>query len=201
MIRAAFALLAVAGLLAAGCGSDDAMGGDAGGGADGAAMKKEKAEAAAMKREKAEAAAMKKEKAGEDPAMKEDAAMKAKAAGGRGTVVKVGNDPQFGRIITDRRGQALYIFDKEKSRRSECYGECATAWPPLLTRGKPRAIRGARRSLLGTTRRKGGKRQVTYRGQPLYYYVDDAPRRTLCHNVAEFGGLWLVIRSNGKRVS
>ncbi len=122
------------------------------------------------------------------------------ADAGKGAVVKAANDPTFGSILTDRRGQALYLFDKEKSDRSECYGACSKAWPPLLTRGRPRAGTGAKGGLLGTTRRRGGKRQVTYRGHPLYYYVHDAPRKTLCHNVSEFGGLWLVLRANGRRV-
>jgi hypothetical protein len=39
---------------------------------------------------------------------------------------------------------------------------------------------------------------VTYAGQPLYYYVHDAPGEILCHDVAEFGGLWLVVRPNGR---
>jgi predicted lipoprotein with Yx(FWY)xxD motif len=102
-------------------------------------------------------------------------------------------DSQFGRILADRRGQAFYSFGKEKSRTSECYGACAKAWPPVLTKGKPRADT-ARRRLLGTTRRRDGKLQVTYRGRPLYYYERDSPGRVLCNDVNEFGGLWLVVR-------
>jgi predicted lipoprotein with Yx(FWY)xxD motif len=71
----------------------------------------------------------------------------------------------------------------------------------VLAKGEPRAGRGARGSLLGTTRRRDGKLQVTYRGRPLYYYVDDGPGRVLCHNVEEFGGLWLVVRADGNPVS
>jgi predicted lipoprotein with Yx(FWY)xxD motif len=110
-------------------------------------------------------------------------------------------ESQFGDIVGDGRGQAVYIFDRERAGRSECYGACARAWPPVLTRGRPVAGRGIRERLLGSVRRRGGKRQVTYRGRPLYYYVDDAPGRVLCHNVNEFGGLWLVIRPDGRRVS
>jgi predicted lipoprotein with Yx(FWY)xxD motif len=117
----------------------------------------------------------------------------------RGRTVKLVRS-QFGKILGDGRGQALYYFDKEKTRRSECYGDCARAWPPVLTEGRPVAGKGARARLLGTTKRRGGKRQVTYDGRPLYYYVDDAPGRVLCHNVEEFGGLWLVIRANGSPV-
>jgi predicted lipoprotein with Yx(FWY)xxD motif len=106
-------------------------------------------------------------------------------------------DSPFGTILGDRRGQAVYLFDKERSGESECYGECARAWPPVFTKGRPVAGRGVRRRLLGTTRRRNGRRQVTYAGQPLYYYVDDAPGRVLCHNVLEFGGLWLVVQPDG----
>jgi predicted lipoprotein with Yx(FWY)xxD motif len=115
----------------------------------------------------------------------------------RGTRVKlVGSE--YGRVISDGKGEALYLFDKESTKRSQCYGACARAWPPLLTKGKPRAGKGVKGSLLGTTRRKNGKLQVTYGGQPLYYYVDDSPGTILCHDVSEFGGLWLVVKPNGK---
>jgi predicted lipoprotein with Yx(FWY)xxD motif len=117
----------------------------------------------------------------------------------RGTRLKV-VDSQFGKILGDGRGQAVYLFDKERSGRSECYGDCARAWPPVLTKGRPVAGKGVRKRLLGTTRRRNGKRQVTYDGRPLYYYVDDAPGRVLCHNVFEFGGLWLVVRPDGSPV-
>ena len=61
--------------------------------------------------------------------------------------------------------------------------------------------RGHRRALLGTTRRKDGKLQVTYAGRPLYYYVGDrSPSEIRCQNVDEFGGLWLVARPNGTLV-
>jgi predicted lipoprotein with Yx(FWY)xxD motif len=117
----------------------------------------------------------------------------------RGTTIRLVSS-QYGRILGDGRGQAVYLFDRERDGRSECYGACARAWPPVLAKGTPVAGRGARSGLLGTTRRRDGRRQVTYRGQPLYYYVSDAPGRVLCHDVREFGGLWLVVRSSGVAV-
>jgi predicted lipoprotein with Yx(FWY)xxD motif len=129
----------------------------------------------------------------------EQAAEPAVAAPRKGAVVKV-VDSQFGRVIADRRGEAFYLFDKEKGTKSRCYGECAVAWPPVLTKGTPRAGTGAAKRLLGTTRRRNGKRQVTYAGHPLYYYEHDKPGTILCHNVDEFGGLWLVVDRNGDAV-
>lgn len=121
----------------------------------------------------------------------------AMATARRGRVVRA-TDSEFGRVIADRTGEAFYLFDKEKTRKSECFGACAEVWPPVLTRGKPQAGDGAKASLLGTTRRPNGKPQVTYAGHPLYYYVDDAPGTILCHDVSEFGGLWQVVEPNGK---
>ena len=118
----------------------------------------------------------------------------------RGPLVRI-VDSQYGRVVADRSGEALYLFDKEKGQRSRCYGECAIVWPPLLAKGKPRAGGGARKGLLGTTRRRNGRLQVTYAGHPLYYFEDDSPGQILCHNVAEFGGLWLVVEPNGSAVA
>lgn len=118
----------------------------------------------------------------------------------KGTTVKVA-DSQFGRILFDGDDQAIYLFDKEQGSSSECYGECAAAWPPVLTDGDPQAGAGAQQGKLGTTKRDDGTTQVTYNGHPLYYYVDDPPGEVLCHNVDEFGGLWLVVDPAGNAVS
>jgi predicted lipoprotein with Yx(FWY)xxD motif len=68
-------------------------------------------------------------------------------------------------------------------------------------RGPVRAAGPVERSLLGTTQRANGARQVTYAGRPLYYYVGDRrPGEVRCQNVREFGGLWLVMRASGRLV-
>jgi predicted lipoprotein with Yx(FWY)xxD motif len=121
------------------------------------------------------------------------------AAANPGRTVKV-VDTEYGPVVADEQGEAFYLFDKEESPRPECFGECAVAWPPVLTKGEPRAGNGAEARLLGTTRRPDGKLQVTYAGHPLYYYVDDSPGVILCQNVSEFGGLWLVVTPGGAPV-
>ena len=109
-------------------------------------------------------------------------------------------DSQFGTVLFDEGERAIYLFDKEKSSVSACYGDCAAAWPPVLTDGDPQAAGAADAKLLGTTRRQDGSTQATYNGHPLYYYVDDPPGQVLCHNVSEFGGLWLVVDPRGDPV-
>jgi predicted lipoprotein with Yx(FWY)xxD motif len=116
-----------------------------------------------------------------------------------GSWVKV-RGSEYGRVLVDARGRTLYLLDSERAGRSECYGECARAWPPLLSRGAPRARGEAEQRLLGRTRRHGGARQVTYRGHPLYRYAPEGPREILCQDVFEYGGTWLVVRPSGRPV-
>jgi predicted lipoprotein with Yx(FWY)xxD motif len=124
----------------------------------------------------------------------------AQAGGGAGITIKT-SESQFGQVLFDGDDRAIYYFDKESGSKSECYGECAVAWPPVLTEGDPRAGSGAQAGLLGTTQRNDGTTQVTYDGHPLYYYIDDPKGEVDCHNVNEFGGLWLAVQGNGQPVS
>jgi predicted lipoprotein with Yx(FWY)xxD motif len=113
-----------------------------------------------------------------------------------GTEIALG-DSQFGEMLFDTHDQAIYLFDKETGDKSECYDDCAAAWPPVLTKGEPLAGKGIEQSLLGTTKRKDGTTQVTYNGHPLYFYANEGPGEVKCHNVVGFGGTWLVLGANG----
>jgi predicted lipoprotein with Yx(FWY)xxD motif len=113
------------------------------------------------------------------------------------TKVVVGRS-QFGSMLFNGKRQAIYVFSADSRRKSNCYGDCARAWPPVYTSGKPRAGGGVHTSLLGTARRKDGRLQVTYAGRPLYYYADEGPGQVLCHDVNLNGGIWKVVAPNGK---
>ena len=115
-----------------------------------------------------------------------------------GAVIHV-DGSEFGTMIYGPRNQAIYIFQRDSRNETNCYGECAAAWPPVITRGEPRARGGAKQSLVGTVKRRDGSLQVTYAGQPLYYYANEGPGEVRCHNVNLNGGLWWVIGPDGKR--
>jgi predicted lipoprotein with Yx(FWY)xxD motif len=116
-----------------------------------------------------------------------------------GTLIKLARS-DFGRILYDGRGQAIYLFTRDRTRRTRCFGDCAQAWPPVHTRGEPRAGRGVDVRLLGTIVRDG-RRQVTYAGHPLYFYANEGRNEVRCQNVYEFGGKWLVVKSSGRPVT
>ncbi len=58
------------------------------------------------------------------------------------------------------------------TRAAACTGACAVAWPQMLTDGAPGAGPGVRVAGISTVLTPQG-RQVTYRGQRLYYYSDE----------------------------
>ena len=116
----------------------------------------------------------------------------------RGTTITLRNSG-FGRMLFGPKRQAIYVFELDRRNRTNCYGECAEAWPPVYTRGTPLAGAGVRKSLLGSIRRSDGRRQVTYAGKPLYYYAHEGPGQVRCHNVHLNGGLWWVVGPDGRR--
>jgi predicted lipoprotein with Yx(FWY)xxD motif len=113
-----------------------------------------------------------------------------------GTVITTAPS-DFGVMLFDDRNQAIYLFDKETTERPDCYGDCAAAWPPVLTDGAPQATGDARSDLLGTVERDDGSTQVTYAGHPLYFYAHEGPGEVLCHDVVDYGGTWLVVTPEG----
>jgi predicted lipoprotein with Yx(FWY)xxD motif len=123
------------------------------------------------------------------------------AATSRGTAVHIGSS-KLGRVLVDSHGKTLYIWAHDKGSKSTCYGDCAAYWPPVMTSGKPRAVGGAKASLLGTTRRKDGRMQVTYKGHPLYGFVQDKkPGDVKGEGLTGFGGRWDPVSAGGKAVT
>ena len=113
-----------------------------------------------------------------------------------GTTIVV-DDSDFGPMLYDDTGQAIYLFDVETTAEPECYDECAEAWPPVYADGEPVAGAGADPALLGTTKRADGRRQVTYNDHPLYFYAHEGKRQVKCHDIFLNGGNWYVVQPDG----
>ena len=127
-------------------------------------------------------------------------AVSASATATSGAKVKT-RTTSLGRIVVNAKGRSLYLFEKDKHGKSACSGQCATYWPPLLTRGKPIAGTGVKAKLLGVTKRKNGTRQVTYAGHPLYRYkLDTKAGQTTGEGSTLFGAGWDVLAPSGKKI-
>jgi predicted lipoprotein with Yx(FWY)xxD motif len=71
----------------------------------------------------------------------------------------------------------------------------------LTTTATPKASGTAKASLLGTTTRSDGSREVTYAGHPLYYFAGDtAPGQTTGQGSDGFGADWWVVTPGGKAI-
>jgi predicted lipoprotein with Yx(FWY)xxD motif len=62
----------------------------------------------------------------------------------------------------------------DRGDESVCQGLCAVYWPPLLTSERPEAGPSVDQHALGIIVRPDGSHQVTYNGQPLYLFSNDA---------------------------
>jgi predicted lipoprotein with Yx(FWY)xxD motif len=105
-------------------------------------------------------------------------------------LVQATEDPALGTMLTSQ-GMTLYRFTKDEANVSNCYDQCATNWPPLLVSGgEPTAGKGLTGQLAVIERTDGGQ-QVTYNGQPVYFYIKDSKfGDTTGQGV---GGVWFVV--------
>jgi predicted lipoprotein with Yx(FWY)xxD motif len=108
----------------------------------------------------------------------------------------------LGDILVDAKGMTLYLFEKDTGTTSTCSGQCATFWPPLTTKGAPKAGSGADADKLSTSKRSDGTTQVTYNGHPLYYYApDQKPGDTTGQGLNVFGATWYVLSPAGEAIT
>jgi predicted lipoprotein with Yx(FWY)xxD motif len=106
-------------------------------------------------------------------------------------VVKLEEAAGGGLVLANLRGRTLYSLSAEGNGRFICTGGCLSVWPPLLV---PKGVRPVGPVRLGTVKRPDGKRQVTYRGRPLYTFVEDGARGETNGEGIEDVGVWHAAR-------
>jgi predicted lipoprotein with Yx(FWY)xxD motif len=82
-------------------------------------------------------------------------------------------DSSLGKILTDGYGKTLYFFTKDVAGTSNCSGGCLDAWP-IFSVQNLRVDASLTTTDFSTITRADGKKQVTYKGWPLYYFASDA---------------------------
>lgn len=87
--------------------------------------------------------------------------------------VEVAEHPDHGPHLVDGEGMSLYLFTRDEEGPSQCTGDCAEAWPPVLVEGQVAFGDGVELGLLGTVAREDGTQQLTYAGRPLYAFAQD----------------------------
>ncbi|OCT11155.1 hypothetical protein A8709_05580 [Paenibacillus pectinilyticus] len=104
--------------------------------------------------------------------------------------VALGTKTDLGNYLTDANGMALYYFDKDTKGVSNCSGACLEKWPVFYA-PTIEAPAGVNSADFGTLVRSDGRMQTTYKGFPLYYWVNDKKMGdTLGQDV---GHVWYVV--------
>jgi predicted lipoprotein with Yx(FWY)xxD motif len=114
-------------------------------------------------------------------------------------VVNAANNPILGNILVDSAGMTLYLYTKDTSGMSNCSGQCAVNWPPLLVPAGAKVQAGSGvTAALGTIQRPDGTTQVAVGGMPLYYFIKDKASGDVTGQGV--GGIWFVVSPDGSMV-
>ena len=112
--------------------------------------------------------------------------------------------PTLGSYLVDKSNRTLYFFSSDPNGQNNCTGGCEAFWPIFnvdnLTADK--LGNGLNFSDFGSVTTASGKKQLTYKGWPLYYYAPitpaingtnapEAPGQTLGEGV---GNVWFVAK-------
>jgi len=79
---------------------------------------------------------------------------------------------ETGAYLADENGMTLYWFTKDSPGSSSCTGPCEEKWP-VYYRDVFRIPKSINGSDFGSILRNDGKKQLTFRGYPLYYWAGD----------------------------
>jgi predicted lipoprotein with Yx(FWY)xxD motif len=119
--------------------------------------------------------------------------------------INVASNATLGQFLTNKQGLSLYMFANDADGNSSCTGDCEATWPPFT--GDLSTLKldaGLTASDFASITTGSGKKQITYKGWPLYTYspsgTDGYGNTT---NVAEpagstkgdgIGGLWFIAK-------
>jgi predicted lipoprotein with Yx(FWY)xxD motif len=106
--------------------------------------------------------------------------------------ISVGSTKEFSKYLVGKDGLTLYMYPLDGVNQSTCYDQCATAWPPLLVKSTDGIkVADGIPGKIDTAARKDGTLQVTYNGQPLYYWFKDKKSGDTTGN--RVGRVWWVV--------
>ena len=90
--------------------------------------------------------------------------------------IEVASSGSIGKYLTGEDGKTLYIFKNDTTaNQSTCTGDCAAKWPPFTIEEDEDVEAGdGVTGKVATFDRPDGKTQVSYNGQPLYYFANDS---------------------------
>jgi predicted lipoprotein with Yx(FWY)xxD motif len=109
------------------------------------------------------------------------------------TTLKVSQNASWGPTLALKNGDTVYAFSKDARNKSDCTGQCAVDWPPVLLSTGLQKPDGVGVKSFGVIMRSNGTHQVTYEGIPLYRFIGDKQAGQVNGNITAFEGHWWSI--------
>ncbi|MTH17608.1 hypothetical protein [Flavobacterium sp. LC2016-01] len=87
--------------------------------------------------------------------------------------ISLSNSATLGSYLSDKSGRSLYFFATDANGQSSCTGGCEALWPVFFVDNLTADKLGAGLTLadFGSITTASNKKQLTYKGWPLYYYA------------------------------
>ncbi|CAA9201248.1 COG4315 family predicted lipoprotein [Flavobacterium collinsii] len=107
----------------------------------------------------------------------------------------------LGSYLSDKDGKSLYFFATDAKGQASCTGGCEAVWPPFyvdnLTAEK--LSTGLTLSDFASITTTSGKKQLTYKGWPLYYYAPSINGTNTPETAGQttgdgVGGVWFIAK-------
>ena len=132
----------------------------------------------------------------DQPADTEDAEEQPAATGGTeesGQSLMLLENETVGPYLADSEGMTLYYFTNDEANTSNCSGDCLVNWP-AFTAQDFEVPEGFDEKDFGTiTREDNGEEQVTFKGYPLYYFINDEQQGDV--NGEGLNNAWYIVNN------
>jgi len=115
--------------------------------------------------------------------------------------ISLSTSATLGTYLSDKDGRSLYFFATDANGQASCTGGCEAVWPAFnvdnLTADKLSA--GLTLSDFGTITTASAKKQLTYKGWPLYYYAPSVNGANTLESAGKttgdgVGGVWFIAK-------
>ncbi|UTN03733.1 hypothetical protein L0669_20685 [Flavobacterium bizetiae] len=107
----------------------------------------------------------------------------------------------LGSYLSDKNGKSLYFFATDAKGQASCTGGCEAVWPPFYVDNftADKLAAGLTFSDFATITTTSGKKQLTYKGWPLYYYAPSVNGTNTPETAGQttgdgVGGVWFIAK-------
>lgn len=104
----------------------------------------------------------------------------------------------LGEHLVNGHGRTVYLFADDPPGRSTCTDACLETWPIFSTDDVPTVDGSADPQLISMIQRPDGSRQVSYDGQPLYYFIGDESVGDIEGQGVNDG--WYIVAPDGRAI-